>query len=1297
MAQRRLQIVLDLDTGAYSGRLNAAGGQMRKFGGDVSQASKGVDAMGQAFGRLGSHLNTPRQKLRDYVLILGNIHFAILNVQNALVGWVAGLVKQSAEVERLTVLMKGLSTATTQVGKAAEAKKNLEDLFQMARSNGIAVNSLTDAFVKLKSAGIDPMKGSLQGLTNAVSFFGGSNETFHRASIAIQQMAGKGVISMEELRQQLGEAVPTAMADMARAMGMSMKDFTKVVSDGKVQAKPALELMFREFELMYAGAGSRMANTLNGQLATFKTNVTELSTYFTQLADGNTPEFQRQVEEARVAFEQGKISAQEYQEAITPKAGLFAGVVDALRQVNEAMRTNEAREAMRSLGEGVNSVLKGLVSTAQFIVRWRTEIGAAITALVVGFAAVKATQIAGWFLRLGAEGVMSMRALGSSITQVHPALQGVTAASQNYATALNRVQSIQQLRIASNQRIITQSNQTIAALGQEANAQRAKAAIIGQQIQLITNQRNAEIRQLNTAKTLHQANVAMGRDTTQSLRNVDAAQQAVNRSGASLIRLRAQQRTATQAAVNAERGLTAATAAQSAAQGRMNILTAAGSTALRVKTVAANMAAMAVRGLGIAVNFALGPIGMLIIALGTAAYQAGVFESAADRAAAAAARLAQGIANVEDMKNLQRNGEILDKNIKEAESFQKGGPLGLLGSPNKNSNYYRNYKGSGMNLDQYLADQRAKRDANSRQINFGKEIISAQTGRDHAQGTLARRGVYFEQLGGQYQAELNNAKKRFGEGTPAFHKESDRLSKKYSSKRSAYDKAMVETAQNLANGETGLNQVGLNAYAQSLRDATGATTDLSQSTDKLRTAALGGADATGKGGKAAKDAKEKLSEADKATRRFESAIEANIGTIAQMQDELADGNGAFAKFQAQLKNTDKYANMSKDQIEALGESFKEIDRLAGELDFKRAFDRMAKDADAAKTAADRLWTSLKNGTFNKDVRNTQIDTQYADELKNTKDPAKLEKLNGMIEQIKASTAQADAAQVMQDWQDMTEETMISLMDEDEAREANFQRDIQRMRDSIDWSRLSADQKIIAEQRYAAAVSAMRQKLDREQEGSMMKMFRQWYKLGENMDAAMAGAIENFVNNLAEGKASFADFAKEIIKALVKVIIKALIAYAIMSALGMTNGASLGDYLKGGLSDFGKGMGGSASSGGSGGGSSDTAGTSGETPPKMHTGGWIGMPALKPGEVPLIGQEGEAVLTKDHQRFYANALSGAGQAPNVSVNIINNSGTAVTAEQGEPRMDGKSMIVDVVVEAMNKQGPLRDNLQRMMKS
>lgn len=57
-------------------------------------------------------------------------------------------------------------------------------------------------------------------------------------------MAGKGVISMEELRQQLGEAIPTAAQDVAKALGMSVADMNKAIASGSVESKTALARFF---------------------------------------------------------------------------------------------------------------------------------------------------------------------------------------------------------------------------------------------------------------------------------------------------------------------------------------------------------------------------------------------------------------------------------------------------------------------------------------------------------------------------------------------------------------------------------------------------------------------------------------------------------------------------------------------------------------------------------------------------------------------------------------------------------------------------------------------------------------------------------------------------------------------------------------------------------------------------------------------------------------------------------------------------------------------------------------------
>jgi hypothetical protein len=56
----------------------------------------------------------------------------------------------------------------------------------------------------------------------------------------------------------------------------------------------------------------------------------------------------------------------------------------------------------------------------------------------------------------------------------------------------------------------------------------------------------------------------------------------------------------------------------------------------------------------------------------------------------------------------------------------------------------------------------------------------------------------------------------------------------------------------------------------------------------------------------------------------------------------------------------------------------------------------------------------------------------------------------------------------------------------------------------------------------------------------------------------------------------------------------------------------------------------------------------------------------------------------------------GQAPSVVVNVINQSGTPVNAEQTQPRFDGKQMVLDVVLTAVNQPGPFRDGMKGAMR-
>jgi len=121
-----------------------------------------------------------------------------------------------------------------------------------ARASGLDMGSVRDVFYETAKAGT-AMKLSSADMSLVFS--------------ALTQIAGKGVVSMEEMRQQLGERVPVAMAAMASGLNMTIPALTALISDGALPAKEGLEALakgFRENEDLAAsfaaGASGLQAN-----------------------------------------------------------------------------------------------------------------------------------------------------------------------------------------------------------------------------------------------------------------------------------------------------------------------------------------------------------------------------------------------------------------------------------------------------------------------------------------------------------------------------------------------------------------------------------------------------------------------------------------------------------------------------------------------------------------------------------------------------------------------------------------------------------------------------------------------------------------------------------------------------------------------------------------------------------------------------------------------------------------------------------------------------------------------------
>jgi tape measure domain-containing protein len=255
---------LTLDASGFQATAVRAGQTLRQLAGEFNSTAIGAARADVAIHKMGS-------SFRSTIVTLGALRFAMMDLDDFLLSFPKAVAGTVGEFQRLTAMMEGLSKASTDAARQMEALRDVGSVITFAKNAPFEVKALSEAFVKLKAAGIDPMTGGMTALVNSVAKFGGSNESLTRAAVAIQQMAGKGVISMEELRQQLGEAVPNAMQMMAAGMGLSMAELVKQVSKGTVEARTAMTKMFAMMEIDAAGASKRMMETLPGAISRLKT------------------------------------------------------------------------------------------------------------------------------------------------------------------------------------------------------------------------------------------------------------------------------------------------------------------------------------------------------------------------------------------------------------------------------------------------------------------------------------------------------------------------------------------------------------------------------------------------------------------------------------------------------------------------------------------------------------------------------------------------------------------------------------------------------------------------------------------------------------------------------------------------------------------------------------------------------------------------------------------------------------------------------------------------------------------
>ncbi|UKL14928.1 tail tape measure protein [Pseudomonas phage hairong] len=390
MALGQLVLELKLNGNEFTVGLKSASGQLGQFIAGTQRANQSVTRATESTRKWGN-------VLRDTVIGLALVRDAVRTLADVTVGWQAAIVKVNGDMERSIALMKNFSTQRDAVKASAEAVGEVNMLLARASTSPFSLTAITDTFVKLRVGGVDPAAKSLNTLVDSVAAFGGSGENLKRAGVAIQQMAGKGVVSMEELRQQLGEAVPTAINAMADGLGTTYAKLVKEISQGKVSSKPAIQAMMEQLELSFKGSAATLMNTWGGAVAQFETGVKKIAVAFGGLEEGG--------------YAEGG-----YLKTVTAELRSLTGVMNSPEMLNSAREVGKAiAELVTTAANGVKWIIQNKDSIYEWgkalLYLWLAFKGASIIGSVMGAAGAAINKLSMAMIQMRMNGVSAAASL----------------------------------------------------------------------------------------------------------------------------------------------------------------------------------------------------------------------------------------------------------------------------------------------------------------------------------------------------------------------------------------------------------------------------------------------------------------------------------------------------------------------------------------------------------------------------------------------------------------------------------------------------------------------------------------------------------------------------------------------------------------------------------------------------------------------------------------------------------------------------------------------------------------------
>lgn len=147
---------------------------------------------------------------------------------------------------------------------------------------------------------------------------------------AVTQMVNKGSVSMEELRQQLGERLAGAFNQAAKSMGLTTKEFGKLVAEGKLATDEFLPKFAKQLDETFGPQLPKSLESLTTEIGQFQNELTKA--------------------QMRVA-----------------EGGFIEGLRVALESLTKYFQSDEGQRFFENLGAAAGGAVKVLAAIPQYL------------------------------------------------------------------------------------------------------------------------------------------------------------------------------------------------------------------------------------------------------------------------------------------------------------------------------------------------------------------------------------------------------------------------------------------------------------------------------------------------------------------------------------------------------------------------------------------------------------------------------------------------------------------------------------------------------------------------------------------------------------------------------------------------------------------------------------------------------------------------------------------------------------------------------------------------------------------